>query len=185
VLRIRPEGGPAPGNPVIDGWAPEVWSIGHRNIKGATLHPETGRLWTSEHGARGGDEINIPQAGKNYGWPVITYGRDYSGVKIGEGTAKDGIEQPVHYWDPSIAPAGITFCNCDRDPQWRGSLFVAALAEMHIARLTIFGERVTAEEKLFNGDARFRDSIQGPDGFLYALTDAAEPAGAIVRVMPG
>jgi aldose sugar dehydrogenase len=182
IIRITPNGGAADGNPKREGWAPEVWSIGHRNVQGAALHPETGQLWTAEHGARGGDEINTPRPGKNYGWPVITYGRDYSGAKIGEGTAKDGMEQPLHYWDPSIAPAGIAFYTGDRYEGWRGSLFVCALAGQHVARLTLDGERVEKEEKLFEDVARFRDIAQGPDGYLYVVTDSEEPDGGVFRL---
>jgi aldose sugar dehydrogenase len=179
VLRITRDGAAAPGNPNLPGWAPEVWSIGHRNLQGATLHPETGQLWTVEHGARGGDEINTPHAGKNHGWPVITYGRDYSGAKIGVGTAKDGMEQPVHYWDPSIAPSGMTFYTGDAYPAWKGNLFVGALAGAHLARLTIANGKVTSEEKLFQDFARFRDVVQGPDGRLFVLTDEATPDGGL------
>jgi aldose sugar dehydrogenase len=182
VLRITTDGAAAPGNPVLEGWAPEVWSIGHRNVQGATLHPETGQLWTAEHGAKGGDEINIPGAGKNYGWPVITYGRDYSGAAIGEGVEKAGMEQPLHYWDPSIAPSGMRFYTGDKYADWKGSLFVGALAGEHLARLTLAGGKVTAEEKLFEGIGRIRDVVQSPDGYLYVLIDAGEPAGALLRV---
>jgi aldose sugar dehydrogenase len=179
VLRITREGAAAPGNPNLPGWAPEVWSIGHRNLQGATLHPETGQLWTVEHGARGGDEINTPQAGKNHGWPVITYGRDYSGDKIGVGTSKDGMEQPVYYWDPSIAPSGMVFYTGDAYPAWKGNLFVGALAGAHLARLTMADGKVTSEEKLFQDFARFRDVVQGPDGRLFVLTDEAAPDGGL------
>jgi aldose sugar dehydrogenase len=182
VLRITRDGAPPPGNPQLPGWAPEVWSIGHRNIQGAVLHPETGQLWTAEHGAKGGDEINIPLPGKNYGWPVITYGKDYSGEKIGEGSAKDGMEQPVHYWDPSIAPSGMAFYTGEVYPAWKGSLFVGALAGEHLHRLTLAGSKVVASEKLFAGFGRMRDVVQGPSGHLYLLTDASEPDGAIYQI---
>jgi glucose/arabinose dehydrogenase len=171
VIRITRDGAPAPGNPSLPGWAPEIWSMGHRNIQGATLHPETGALWTAEHGARGGDEINTPEAGKNYGWPVITFGRDYSGEKIGEGTAMQGMEQPLHYWDPSIAPSGMAFYTGDVYPGWKGNLFVGALAGQLVARLTLDGNKIVSEQRLFEGHARFRDVVQGPDGRLYLLTD--------------
>ena len=162
---------------------PEIWSYGHRNIQGATLHPETGALWTVEHGARGGDELNAPKQGRNYGWPVITYGRDYSGVRIGEGTAKPGMEQPIHYWDPSIAPSGLLFYTGDRFPAWKGDLFVGALGHELLVRLELDGERVTAQERLLErlGD-RIRDVRQGPDGFIYLLTDEAD--GRILRLEP-
>ena len=184
VLRITRDGAPAPGNPALPGWAPEVWSLGHRNLQGATLHPETGALWTVEHGARGGDEVNTPQAGKNYGWPVISYGSEYSMLPVGEGTAKDGMEQPVHYWDPSIAPSGMTFVTSDTYPGWRGNLLVGALAGQHIARLVMDGGRVVAEEKLFEGSARFRDVVQGPGGSVYALTDGGAPDGMLMVITP-
>jgi glucose/arabinose dehydrogenase len=184
VLRITRDGAPAPGNPALPGWAPEVWSLGHRNLQGATLHPETGALWTVEHGARGGDEVNTPQAGKNYGWPVISYGREYSMLAIGEGTVKDGMEQPVHYWDPSIAPSGMTFVTSDTYPGWRGNLLVGALAGQHIARLVLDGGRVVAEEQLFEGSARFRDVVQGPGGRMYVLTDGGAPDGALMVITP-
>ncbi len=182
VLRITRDGAAAPGNPQLEGWAPEVWSIGHRNIQGAALHPKTGQLWTAEHGAKGGDEINTPMAGKNYGWPVITYGRDYSGDKIGEGTAKVGLEQPMHYWDPSIAPSGMAFLTSDIYPAWKGSLFVGALAGEHLHRLTMDGTAITSSEKLFEGVGRIRDVVQGPTGHLFVMTDEAEPNGAIYQI---
>jgi aldose sugar dehydrogenase len=182
VLRITRDGAAASGNPNNAGWAPEVWSIGHRNIQGAALHPTTGQLWTAEHGAKGGDEVNTPQSGRNYGWPVITYGRDYSGTKIGEGTAKDGLEQPLHYWDPSIAPSGMSFCTSDVYPAWKGSLFVGALAGEHLHRLTLDGTKIVASEKLFESIGRVRDVVQGPSGHIFVLTDDAQPAGAIYQI---
>lgn len=183
IIRIRPDGSVPADNPKKPGWAPEVWSIGHRNVQGAALHPDTGQLWTAEHGARGGDEINTPKAGLNYGWPVITYGVDYSGVKIGEGTAKSGMEQPLFYWDPSIAPSGAAFYTGSAWPQWKNSLFVGALAGSLLARLSTEGEKVTGEERLLTDiGARIRDVVQGPDGFLYLLTD--EEDGKLLRVRP-
>lgn len=183
IIRITEDGGIPPDNPKIDGWLPEIWSIGHRNLQGATIHPETGQLWTVEHGTKGGDELNHPDAGKNYGWPDVTYGREYSGETIGAGvTQKDGIEQPVHYWDPSIAPSGMLFYTGDRYPQWKGNLFVGALVQKHLARLVMDGDKVVDEEKLFDGRARIRDVRQGPDGYLYILTDQAAPMGRIMRV---
>jgi glucose/arabinose dehydrogenase len=137
-----------------------------------------------EHGSRGGDELNRPQAGKNYGWPVISYGREYSGKKIGDGTSKPGMEQPVHYWDPSIAPSGMTFYTGDTFPDWDGDLFVGALAQQHVARLTMEGGKVVGEERLFEGVARFRDVRQGPDGYIYLLTDEDAPNGRLLRVVP-
>lgn len=183
IIRIRPDGSAPAGNPKKPGWAPEVWSIGHRNVQGAALHPDTGQLWTAEHGARGGDEINTPKPGLNYGWPVITYGVDYSGAKIGEGTAKPGMEQPLFYWDPSIAPSGAAFYTGPVWPAWRNSLFVGALAGSMLVRLSTQGEKVMGEERLLTDiGARIRDVRQGPDGFLYLLTD--ETDGQILRVRP-
>jgi glucose/arabinose dehydrogenase len=183
IMRIRPEGGAAPDNPKREGWQPEIWSIGHRNVQGAALHPETGQLWTAEHAARGGDEVNTPKAGLNYGWPVITYGVDYSGVRIGEGTAKAGMEQPLFYWDPSIAPSGAAFYTGTVWPAWKNSLFVGALAGQMLVRLTTSGETVTGEERLLTGlGQRIRDVRQGPDGFLYLLVDDAN--GKVLRVRP-
>ncbi|MDX3808316.1 PQQ-dependent sugar dehydrogenase [Bosea thiooxidans] len=183
IIRIRPDGSIPADNPKKPGWAPEIWSIGHRNVQGATLHPDTGQLWTAEHGARGGDEINTPKAGLNYGWPIITYGVDYSGAKIGEGTAKPGMEQPLFYWDPSIAPSGAAFYTGAVWPQWRNSLFVGALAGSLLARLSTEGEKVTGEERLLTDiGVRIREVVQGPDGFLYLLTD--EEGGKLLRVRP-
>ncbi|HEY5798368.1 MAG TPA: PQQ-dependent sugar dehydrogenase [Bosea sp. (in: a-proteobacteria)] len=183
VMRIGPEGGAPADNPKIAGWQPEIWSIGHRNVQGAALHPATGQLWTAEHGARGGDEVNTPKAGRNYGWPVITYGIDYSGAKIGEGTTKAGMEQPLFYWDPSIAPSGAAFYTGSVWPAWKNSLFVGALAGQMLVRLSTQGESVTGQERLL-GDLgqRIRDVRQGPDGFLYLLNDATD--GRVLRVRP-
>ena len=186
IVRIRPDGTIPPDNPFVGkpGALPEIWSYGHRNVQGATLHPETGALYTAEHGARGGDEINRPEAGRNYGWPVITYGIDYSGAKIGIGTKKDGMEQPLFYWDPSIAPSGATFYTGDKFPAWRGSLIVGALAGSLVARIEIKGGVITGETRyLEKHGKRIRDVVQGPDGYLYLLTD--EPDGALLRLVPG
>ena len=185
VVRIRPEGGAAPGNPFLgrSDALPEIWSYGHRNIQAAGIHPQTGQLWTIEHGARGGDEVNIPQAGKNYGWPVITYGVDYSGAKIGEGTAKAGMEQPVFYWDPSIAPSGLAFVTSDAYPGWKGSLLTGGLRSQLVARLVLSGDGVTREERTLRDiRERIRDVRQGPDGLVYLLTD--DPNGKILRLRP-
>jgi len=183
LVRLMPDGSPYAGNPKRDGWRPEIWSIGHRNVQGAALNPATGKLWTIEHGARGGDEINIPEASKNYGWPVITYGRDYNNTKIGEGTHKAGMEQPIYYWDPSIAPSGAAFYTGDLFPGWKGNLFVGALAGQALHRLVLDGERVVAEERLFTDlGERIREVRQGPDGALWLLTDRAE--GRVLRVIP-
>lgn len=182
VIRITPDGGVPADNPKLQGWRPEIWSIGHRNVQGAALNPETGKLWTAEHGARGGDEVNIPEKGKNYGWPVITYGRDYSGLKIGEGTAKAGLEQPIYYWDPSPAPSGAAFYTGDLFPGWKGNLLVGALAGQALHRLVLDGEQVVAEEVLLKDQARIRDVRQGPDGAVWLLTD--DPQGEVLRVAP-
>jgi glucose/arabinose dehydrogenase len=184
IIRIAADGTIPAGNPGVEGWLPEIWSMGHRNLQGAALDPATGQLWTVEHGARGGDELNHPEAGKNYGWPIITYGREYSGGKIGEGTAAEGMEQPVHYWDPSIAPSGLTFYTGNAIPAWTGNVFVGALAGQHVARLTLKDGKVIAEEQLFQDVARFRDVRQGPDGVLYLLTDDSAPDGRILKVVP-
>jgi glucose/arabinose dehydrogenase len=185
VLRLTPDGDPAPGNPFLDNpaYQPEIWSIGHRNPQSAAVHPETGALWTVEHGARGGDEINIPEAGKNYGWPVISYGRHYSGGKIGEGTEKAGMEQPIFYWDPSIAPSGMAFVTSDKYPDWSGDLLVGALRGQHLAKLTLNGEDVVSQEQLLSDlRERIRDVRQGPDGFIYVLTDSDD--GKLIRLRP-
>lgn len=182
LVRIRPEGGAPADNPKVEGWQPEIWSIGHRNVQGAALHPETGQLWTAEHGARGGDEVNAPKPGRNYGWPVITYGIDYSGARIGEGTAKAGMEQPLFYWDPSIAPSGAAFYTGAVWPAWKNSLFVGALAGQMLVRLSTSGEAVTGEERLLtNLGQRIRDVRQGPDGLIYLLSD---DGGKVLRVRP-
>ena len=183
IARITADGGVPADNPKPAGWLPEIWSIGHRNIQGATLHPVTGELWTAEHGAKGGDELNQPRGGSNYGWPVISYGHEYSGEPIGKGQAMDGMEQPVHYWDPSIAPSGMVFYTGERYPEWNGDLFVGALVQKHVARLTMEGGRVVGEERLFDGLARIRDVRQGPDGYLYLLTDQGAPDGRILKVV--
>jgi aldose sugar dehydrogenase len=164
---------------------PEIWSLGHRNSQGATLGPD-GALWTHEHGPQGGDELNRPQAGRNHGWPVITYGENYGGGKIGDGiTAKAGLEQPLHYWVPSIAPSGMAFLTSDRyGPAWKGHLFVGSLKFQYLARLEVDAAgKVTREQRLLEGVGRVRDVRQGPDGWLYVLTDS--PRGQLLRVAPG
>ncbi|HET8712101.1 MAG TPA: PQQ-dependent sugar dehydrogenase [Gemmatimonadales bacterium] len=185
VVRVRPDGTIPPDNPFVNraGARPEIWSYGHRNLQGAALHPETGQLWTVEHGARGGDELNAPKAGRNYGWPVITYGVDYSGARIGVGQRKEGMEQPIHYWDPSIAPSGLMFYTGDKFPSWKGNAFVGALGFQLLARLVLDGEHVRQEERLLEGyGQRIRAVVQGPDGFIYLLTDDSD--GRIVRLEP-
>jgi glucose/arabinose dehydrogenase len=185
VIRVMPDGTVPGDNPFAgrQGYRPETWSHGHRNPQGAALHPETGRLWTVEHGARGGDEINIPLKGRNYGWPVISYGRHYSGLKIGEGTRREGMEQPVYYWDPSIAPSGMAFYTAERFNTWRGNLLVGALKGQMLVRLELKGEKVVREERMLQGlKERIRDVRQGPDGFVYLLTDSGN--GRILRLEP-
>ncbi len=188
VVRITPEGDVPADNPFRqkNGARPEIWSYGHRNVQGAALDPATGRLWTIEHGARGGDELNHPEAGKNYGWPVISYGRDYSGAAIGEGTQKAGMEQPVKYWDPSFAPSGLAFYTGALMPKWKGDLFAGGLAGTRLVRLRLDGARENvAEEEVLLADlnARIRDVRQGPDGALWLLTD--DPSnGRLLRVAP-
>jgi len=184
IVRITKDGMVPADNPFVGrkGALPEIWSFGHRNVQGATLDPATGRLWAVEHGPRGGDEINLPEAGRNYGWPVITYGREYSGPAIGEGTAKAGMEQPLYYWVPSIATSGMTFYSSNTYPEWKGNLFVGALAASLVARLEIGADgKVKAEERFPVGE-RVRDIRQGPDGALYLVTD--EDAGRLLRLTP-
>jgi len=185
VIRIQTDGSLPPDNPFVgrQDARPEIWSYGHRNPQGAALHPTTGQLWIHEHGARGGDEINIPLAGRNYGWPVISYGRHYSGAKIGEGTARSGMEQPIYYWDPSIAPSGMAFYTGDKFPEWQGNLLVGALKFRLLARLELDGDTVVREERLLEGiGERIRDVRQGPDGYIYLLTDSSN--GRILRLEP-
>ncbi|MFL6663677.1 MAG: PQQ-dependent sugar dehydrogenase [Rhizobacter sp.] len=184
IVRIEPDGRVPADNPFASraGARPEIWSYGHRNVQGAALHPQTGELWTSEHGPQGGDEINVADAGRNYGWPVITYGAEYvTGSKIGEGTAKAGMEQPLVYWVPSIAPSGMAFLTSDRYPDWKGDLFIGALRGQMLVRLHLDGRKVVAQERLLEGfGERIRDVRQGPDGWLYLLTDSDD--GRVVRV---
>lgn len=183
VLRIDPDGGPARGNPKIKGGLPEIWSYGHRNLQGAALGPD-GALWTVEHGPRGGDELNRPRAGGNHGWPVITYGVEYSGAPVGTGkTQQDGMEQPVYYWDPVIAPSGMVFYDGDRFPDWRGSVLIGGLRSQALVRLTLDGGRVTGEARYLVGEqGRIRDVDVAADGAVMLLIDARD--GALVRVTP-
>jgi len=185
IIRITPDGGVPKDNPFVgrEGARPEIWSYGHRNAQGAALNPDTGQLWEIEHGPRGGDEINLPQAGKNYGWPVITYGREYSGEKVGEGiTAKEGMEQPVHYWVPSIAPSGMVFHDGRNYAAWKGQLFVGALAAAQLVRLEVEPTGKILHEERYAIGKRVRDVREGPDGALYLVTD--EDAGEVLRVVP-
>jgi glucose/arabinose dehydrogenase len=185
IMRINTDGSIPPDNPYAgrEGVLPAIWSSGHRNVQGAALHPETGQLWTVEHGARGGDELNHPEAGKNYGWPVITYGVDYSGLPIGKGTAREGMEQPVYYWDPVIAPSGMAIYTGDHYPGWKGNIIVGSLAPGAVVRLVMENGRVVREER-YLGDLRerIRDVQQGPDGMLYLVTDS--PKGRVLRIVP-
>ena len=186
VIRLHHDGSVPADNPFVgrEGARPEIYSYGHRNIQGAALHPNTGRLWTHEHGPQGGDEINLPEAGVNHGWPVITYGVNYViGTRIGEGTHKPGMAQPLYYWVPSIAPSGMAFYQGEAFPAWRGDLFVGSLKFGLLVRLRIRDGRVMHEERLLEGElGRIRDVRVGPDGLLYLLTDAGN--GLLMRLRP-
>ena len=174
IIRINKDGTAVSGNPfaTTSGALPEIYSLGHRNPQGLAINPVTGSLWESEHGPQAGDEINIIKPGQNYGWPVIAYGLEYSGAVVGNGTQQSGMEQPVYYWDPSIAPSGMTFYTGSLIPEWQNNLFVGALRGAHIIRLVINNDRVVAEERLLvDQSQRFRLVVQGPDGALYAITD--------------
>ncbi|MFP5448341.1 MAG: PQQ-dependent sugar dehydrogenase [Alphaproteobacteria bacterium] len=186
VVRINRDGSIPADNPFVgqDGVRPEIFASGVRNVQAAALHPNTGALWEIEHGARGGDELNIIEAGKNYGWPTIAYGLEYSGKPIGEGlTAKEGLEQPDYYWDPVIGPSGMIFYQGDLFPAWKDSLFVGALRDKQLVRLTLDGDRVVGEERLLSDlNARIREVDQGPDGAIYVATDSTE--GKILKLVP-
>jgi len=185
VVRLTKDGAAAPGNPFADrpGALPEIWSYGHRNPQGATLGPD-GKLWIHEHGPQGGDEINLPRPGRNYGWPVITHGENYGGGRIGGGiTAQPGMEQPLRYWVPSIAPSGMAFLTSDRyGPAMKGNLFIGSLKFGYLARLEYSGGKLGREHKLLENGDRVRDVRQGPDGLLYLLTD--HPSGRLLRLLP-
>jgi aldose sugar dehydrogenase len=186
IIRIRPDGSVPPDNPFAGrvGARSEIWSYGHRNPQGLVLHPATGKLWEHEHGPRGGDEINIIENGRNYGWPVIGYGIDYNGARIHQSTQKAGMEQPIWYWVPSIAPSGMAFMTGSLFPAWRGNLLVGALAGEILVRLELDGEKVVKEERLLQQlRERIRDVRQGPDGALWLVTDNS--AGRLLRVAPG
>ena len=185
VIRLRDDGSVPDDNPFVkkSGAKPEIFTYGNRNIQGMALQPGSGLIWMHEHGPRGGDEVNIVRAGANYGWPVITYGVNYSGSIITKETARPGMEQPIHYWVPSIAPSGMMFYDGDKFPEWRGDLFVGALKDQLLVRLEIDAAQVVAEERLLQHRlGRIRDVRQGPDGFIYLLTDA--PRGALLRLEP-
>ena len=185
VIRLHDDGRVPEDNPFVkrEGALAEKWTLGNRNMQGAAVHPQTGQLWTHEHGPQGGDEVNVMRSGLNYGWPVITYGVNYGlGTKIGVGQAKVGLEQPLHAWVPSIAPSGMAFVSGSHFPQWQGNLLVGALRGQMLVRLTLDGEKVLGEERLLQGRSRLRDVRMGPDGFVYLLTDEAQ--GALLRLEP-
>jgi aldose sugar dehydrogenase len=185
VIHVRADGSVPQDNPFVGnkGAKPEIWSYGHRNILGAAIHPVSGKLWIVEQGPKGGDEINVPEKGKNYGWPVIGYGVDYSGAKIHESTRKEGMEQPIYYWVPSIAPSGMTFYTGDAFPGWKGNLFVGSLVLNHLERLELDGEKIVKEERLLTDLAyRIRDVRQAADGTLWLLTEARD--GKVLHIVP-
>lgn len=186
VVRIDTEGNPAKGNPFLnqENVLPDIYSSGHRNVQGAFLHPQTGILWGNEHGPRGGDEINIIQAGKNYGWPVITYGINYNGTPITDKRKMDGMEQPIHYWDPSIATSGMLIYTGDAFPNWQGDIFTGALKLMHLNRIKLDKnyKLVTEERLLKDQHSRIRDIEQGPNGNIFVATDSAK--GKILKISP-
>jgi glucose/arabinose dehydrogenase len=185
IVRLHDDGRIPADNPFVGtpGHRPETWGYGVRNAQGLALHPTTGELWETEHGPRGGDEINVIRPGRNYGWPVVTYGMNYDGTVITDLRAKEGMEQPVHSWVPSIATSGLAFYTGDRFPRWKGNAFVGGLAGMHLARVALDGERVVETEKLLDGlGHRIRDVRQGPDGYLYVLVDA--PRAPLLRLEP-
>ncbi len=185
IVRIQADGSIPKDNPFVSakGALGEIWTFGHRNPEGLAIRPSDGSLWDVEHGAMGGDEINLIVKGRNYGWPVITYGVDYSGAKIGTGTSKPGMDQPIYYWDPSIAPSGMVFYTGNLFPQWKGNLFVGALKFKQVRRLVMNGNKVVGEESLLADlNERIRDIRQGPDGALYILTDNVR--GRILKLVP-
>ena len=188
IVRLRENGSVPPDNPFTGegGARPEIYTVGNRNVQGLAFHPGTGVLFAHEHGPRGGDELNVVRPGVNYGWPVISYGREYgSGAPVGESTHREGMAQPIHEWTPSIAPSGLTVYDGDRFPGWRGNLFVGALRFRLVARLVLDGGRVVHEERLLEDRyGRIRDVRTGPDGLLYLLTDAPAPLGALLRLEP-
>ncbi|MDA3944513.1 MAG: PQQ-dependent sugar dehydrogenase [Bacteroidetes bacterium] len=183
VMRIHDDGRIPTDNPFVgrQDALPEIYNYGHRNIQGMAVHPVTAEIWTHEHGPKGGDEINIEQAGANYGWPLVSFGINYDGTIITNDTAAPGITNPIHYWVPSIAPCGMSFVTSARYPHWNNNLLVTALAGQHIQRLVFEGNQVVETEKLFQAYARFRDVRQGPDGFLYVLT---EGPGQLIKLLP-
>jgi glucose/arabinose dehydrogenase len=185
VIRLTDDGRVPPDNPFVKepGARPEIYSYGHRNPQGMTLHPRTGALWLHEHGPRGGDEINLPKPGLNYGWPKVTFGREYFGPTIGPEPPQPGFESPIHHWTPSIAPSGMAFYDGDKFPRWRGDLFVGALTHRHLQRLRLDGEKVVEQEPLLSDlKWRIRDVRSGPDGYLYVLPDDGD--AKLIRLVP-
>lgn len=184
IIRIRPDGTVPPDNPFVKNpqAKPEIWSYGHRSIQGAAIHPKTGELWIHEHGPKGGDEINIPQPGKNYGWPLACYGSHYDDTPIKDEHAEQGFEEPIRYWTPSIAPSGMAFYTGNQFAAWRSNLFIGALAGKHVARLSTDGNKIIHEEQLLMNTTRFRDVKQSPDGTLYLLTDDIN--GKLLKIVP-
>ena len=187
IVRINPDGSVPPDNPFVgrEGVPPEIWSIGHRNVQAAALHPTTGELWEVEHGTRGGDELNVVRKGKDYGWPTIAYGIEYAGGPITEGiTQHEGMEQPLYYWDPVIAPSGMSFYTADLFPAWKGNLFIGGHGTNDLVRLELNGEKVVGEERLLKDlGARLRDVRQGPDGALWVVTDDRSD-GKVLKLVP-
>lgn len=183
IVHLQPAGGAAKDNPflLVPGAQPEIWSYGHRNVQGAALHPDTGELWVTEHGPKGGDELNHVKPGANYGWPLVTYGIAYNGDKVGVGQEREGIEKPVYYWVPSIGTSGLTFYTGNRFPKWRGQMFAGGLYGM-VERLQLEGDKVVHKERLEPVNQRIRDVRSGPDGLLYVLTDS--PKGELIVISP-
>lgn len=183
LVRINPDGSVPPDNPFVGrpDVEPEIWSYGHRNVEGAAIHPETGRLWIHEMGPRGGDELNLPEPGRNYGWPLVSWGRHYDGRDIPDPPTRPELAQSIHHWTPVISPSGMTFYTGDLFEGWRGDLLIGSLSDRALVRVELEGERVTGEERLDMG-ARIRDVVEGPDGAVYLLTDKAN--GEILRLAP-
>lgn len=185
LIRLNADGSIPKNNPFIEDKTskPEVYSYGHRNVQGIAVQPGTNKIWTHEHGPRGGDEVNILKPGANYGWPVLTYGREYSGLVITDQTHAPGMEDSVVHWVPSIAPSGMAFYNGDKFPEWKGDIFVGALAGQHLRRLTVEGDKITHQTMMLKPmEERIRDVRSGPDGYIYILTDS--PDGRLIRIEP-
>jgi glucose/arabinose dehydrogenase len=183
IVRIHPDGSVPSDNPFVgrDDAKPEIWSYGHRNVQGAALHSETGRLWTHEFGPRGGDALNIPEAGRNYGWPLVSFGRHYEGPNIPDPPTRPDLAQPIYHWTPVISPSGMIFYTGDVFPKWKGNILIGGLSSEALVRLTLDGQRVTREERIDMGE-RIRDVHQGDDGAVYLLTDKSD--GEILRLTP-